>query len=289
MDRREFLKLSGLAASGSVLLPTATYAVAIEPTWIEIRRLTLPIAGLPHSLNGLRLLQLSDIHRSHQVSASYVAEAIDLAQTLAPELIVLTGDFITHNARFFREVAQALRPLAALAPTFAVPGNHDYDHWYTWSKPGLPDGAERLGEQLARVGITLLRNESCQVAPRRGGGTLRLIGLDDLWSGKFDPSVAFAALDADPDPRIVLCHNPDGYRAVQHERFELMLCGHTHGGQIALPLLGVPYAPVEDRRFVAGLAQAGEHLVYTNRGLGWNRRVRLGVRPEITLLELARA
>ncbi|MFN7964844.1 MAG: phosphodiesterase YaeI [Acidobacteriota bacterium] len=286
MNRREFMKLSSLALGGSVVVPTATYAVAIEPTWLEVRRLAVPIPRLPSGLDRLRVVQISDIHRSTQVGASYVANAIEEALALEPELVLLTGDFITHDPAMFADVAKLLAPLAQVAPAFAVPGNHDYDHWYSWAEPGMPEGGERLGEALARHNVELLRNEARVVSLRNGGGRLELVGLDDFWSAKFEPGAAFSRCSPDDLPRLVMAHNPDSYRSISHERFDLMLSGHTHGGQIQLPLIGVPYTTVQDSRFVAGLATADSHLVYTNRGLGWNRRIRLGVRPEITMIEL---
>ena len=283
------MKLSSLAMGGSVALPTAAYAVGIEPTWLEVRKLAIPIPTLPRSLDRLRVVQISDIHRSSQVSASYVAHAVEEALALKPELVVLTGDFITHDPAMFADVAQLLAPLAQVAPSYAVPGNHDYDHWYTWAEPGMPEGGERLGEALARHNIELLRNEARTVALRGAAGQLELVGIDDFWSAHFDPVKAFSRCSELALPRLVLSHNPDSYRSLNTQRFDLMLSGHTHGGQIQLPLIGVPYTTVQDSRFISGLNAADDHLVYTNRGLGWNRRIRLGVRPEITLIELLAA
>lgn len=290
MQRREFLKLGGLAIGGSVVIPTASYAIGIEPTWIELRRVPVSIRNLPAALNGLRVVQISDIHRSSQVSAEYVAEAVQRALLLEPELVILTGDFVTHDARLFADVAGLLAPLAAVAPTYAVPGNHDYDHWYTWAQPGLPDGGDRLGEALARHDIHLLRNQTVSTTLRGVPDAIELVGLDDLWSERFDAATAFTAAASRPgQARLVLCHNPDAYQKIEQHPFDLMLCGHTHGGQVQLPLVGVPYAPIKDLRFIAGLTAVGPHQVYTNRGLGWNRRIRLGVRPELTLLTLGPA
>jgi predicted MPP superfamily phosphohydrolase len=283
------MKLSSLAMGGSVALPTAAYAVGIEPTWLEVRKLAIPIPTLPRSLDRLRVVQISDIHRSSQVSAPYVAHAVEEALALRPELVVLTGDFITHDPAMFADVARLLAPLAQVAPSYAVPGNHDYDHWYTWAEPGMPEGGERLGEALARHNIELLRNEARTVSLRKAAGQLELVGIDDFWSARFDPAMAFSRCSELALPRLVLSHNPDSYRSLNTQRFDLMLSGHTHGGQIHLPLIGVPYTTVQDSRFVSGLNAADDHLVYTNRGLGWNRRIRLGVRPEITLIELLAA
>ena len=153
------------------------------------------------------------------------------------------------------------------------------------SRPGCRTAISCSGEEFARVGIELLVDRGRAVAPRGGAGELEVLGLDDFWRRQFDPAAAFRSLPGTGDAgrvRIVLGHNPDAYAAIQDQRFELALFGHTHGGQISLPLFGAPYVPCEDPRFVSGLVETGRHLVYTNRGLGYNRRVRFGVRPEIT-------
>jgi hypothetical protein len=126
---------------------------------------------------------------------------------------------------------------------------------------------------------------------RGGAGAVELVGLDDYWSPHFDQETAFAGAAERPPvgPRLVLCHNPDAFREIKRRPFDLMLAGHTHGGQVRLPLLGAPFTPVEDRRFIAGLVAAEKRLVYVSRGLGYNRRVRFGVRPEIALLTLTAA
>lgn len=287
-NRRRFLSQFSRAVSGTVLVSAVagTYAVALEPEWLEVRKVGVPIPGLDPAFKGLRILQISDIHRSSAVTGDFVRTAVDLALEQRPELIALTGDFITRDHQLFTSLARELAPLAAAAPTFAVPGNHDYDHFYPWERPRLISGGQQLGEALAGVGIHLLRNERTSVAPRTPEARLEVVGLDDFWSPNFDPVPAFSGASESAGLRIVLSHNPDSFRAIASQRFDLMLAGHTHGGQVRLPVLGAPVVPIEDRRFIAGLVAAEERLVYVNRGLGFNRRIRFGVRPEITLLEL---
>ncbi|MCU0230333.1 MAG: metallophosphoesterase [Acidobacteria bacterium] len=293
MQRRDFLKMAAAAVpAGLVTSSTAVYAVAVEPTWIQVWRHRLAIPRWPAGLSGLSVVQLSDIHRSDIVSGAFVREAVETVLGLRPELIVLTGDFISGDTDCFRLVAEELAPLAQVAPVFASMGNHDYDHWYRPVAPRLPHGDQLLGDQFARVGIELLVDRGRAVALRDGAGEIEVLGLDDFWRKRFDPAAAFRSLPGNDDagrPRLVLGHNPDAYAAIQDQRFELALFGHTHGGQISLPLLGVPYVPCEDPRFTAGLVDTGRHLVYTNRGLGYNRRVRFGVRPEITHFTLVPA
>jgi len=283
--------LFGGAVPAVLALPEAAiaYAVAVEPGWIELRRVRVPVRGLPPALEGFRIAQLSDLHRSEIVGAAHVRGAVARALAEQPELVAVTGDLVTGEARFFDDVAEDLAPLAAAAPSFAVPGNHDYDHWYPHARAGMPDGPQRLGDVLRAHGIEFLRNESRVLDVRGGAARIEIVGLDDFWSPNFDPARAFAGASREGLTRIVLNHNPDGFAVTRHERFDLMLCGHTHGGQVRIPLLGAPICPVEDRRFLQGLVAADDRLVYTNRGIGYNRRVRFGVRPEVTLLELVPA
>lgn len=289
MTRRDFLSLLGKSAPGAGLLAmgAGTYAVAVEPSWIEVRRVRIPVRGLPPALDGLRVLHLSDIHRSELVTGRYVREAVETALSLRPELVLLTGDFITARPEAFRQLADELKPLGAAAPAFAVPGNHDYIQFYPWLAPSLPRGGDQLRDALDRAGVEVLRNDRRLAQVRGGAGIVDLVGLDDYWSGRCDPERAFDGAPVNA-PRLVLCHNPDAFRRISRRPFDLMLSGHTHGGQVRLPLLGAPFAPVQDRRFLAGLVAAEGRLAYVNRGLGYNRRVRFGVRPEIALLELSR-
>lgn len=292
MKRRDFLSLFGkaLPAGAFAAAGAGTYSIALEPSWIETHVLDLPTRGLPRALDGLRVVQLSDIHRSDIVSAAFVREAVDLALSLEPELLLLTGDFITGDARAFDWLATELKDLGAAAPAFGVPGNHDTARYYPWALANLPDGGSRLVSALDHAGIDVLRNEHRRVALRRGAATIELVGLDDFWSPSFDDARAFDGLDATPSTtRLVMSHNPDSFRVLRRHAFDLMLCGHTHGGQVRIPLLGAPIVPVEDRRFIAGLVEAEDRRVYVNRGLGYNRRIRFNVRPEVTLLVLRSA
>ena len=291
MNRREFVSLLGRAAPAVAVTAAlgGGYAVGVEPEWLEVRRVRIPVKGLDPALEGLRLVQLSDIHRSAWVAREFIERAVKTAVELRPELILLTGDYITKDAGAFEPLGRELASLGAAAPMFATMGNHDYIHYYAWEKPALPRGAEFVAAMAAAAGGELLRNETRRVAVRSGAGAVDLVALDDFWAPTFDAKLPFGAGSSAGVPRIVLSHNPDSFRQVRGASFDLMLAGHTHGGQVSVPLIGPPLSPVEDRRFIAGLVAADGRLVYVNRGLGFNRRVRFGVRPEITLLELTRA
>jgi predicted MPP superfamily phosphohydrolase len=277
LSRRRFVQfaLAGLAGAGGV----GAYAWRIEPHWVEVVRRDLPIRGLPASLEGETLVQLSDIHVGRQVADDYLLGAFDLVNALEPALLAITGDFMTCHGD--EQIDHALRLLERLRPgrlgTVAVLGNHDYSRH-------RPDVADRLARRLDERGMIVLRNE------RRTLAGLTFVGADDLWRGRFDVRRALAGLEAD-EPAVVLCHNPDGADQPGWGRFQgWILAGHTHGGQVRPPFLSPPRLPVQNKRYVAGEVDLGDgRRLYINRALGHILQVRFNVRPEITAFRLTRA
>jgi predicted MPP superfamily phosphohydrolase len=257
------------------------YTLRIEPHWVSVIRRDMPVRGLPAALEGRTLAQVSDLHVGPQVESDYLASALRRVSSLQPDLVAVTGDFMSCDAA--EQVDEVARVLESLAPAplgrFAVLGNHDYGH--AWSNR---EAAERLAGRLAGLGIRLLRNEAADA------GGLRVVGLDDLWGPNFHPAAALPALGPD-EPAVVLCHNPDaadrpvwaGYRG-------WVLSGHTHGGQCKPPFLPPPLLPVTNRRYTAGAFDLGDgRTLYVNRGLGHLLRARFNARPEITLFRLVAA
>lgn len=192
-----------------------------------------------------------------------------------PDIIFLTGDYIS-SFRYFDEpgLRTLFRRLASTAPAFAVMGNHDEQGWST----------EYLQGMLTDAGVRVLHNRSEVVTVQ--GETLELIGIGDLWNTvEFDPWAAFADVRGGM-PSIVLAHNPDTKDAIEHENWDLMLSGHTHGGQVVLPFVKPTWAPVLDQRFIAGLYEWSGRQLYITKGVGNHSGVRLGCRPEVSILEL---
>lgn len=174
-----------------------------------------------------------------------------------------------------------LRRLSAAAPTFAVPGNHDGGSWAT-RREGHFDHrcVERLLEDAQ---AELLHNRSRRLDLPRG--RLSLAGVGEYWSHEVEPHRAMQG--ASPAlTTVILCHNPDAKELLRFHQWHLMLCGHTHGGQIMLPLEGPRDAPVADKRHVSGLNAFGARRIYTTRGVGNILGVRLNCRPEVTLLDV---
>ena len=276
ITRRRFL--TGLIAAPVL---AGLYTWRVEPTWVEFIRRDLPIANLPPALAGKTLVQLSDIHIGPQVDDDYVVGVFAEIATLNPDLVVHTGDLITYDGPKTLEQA---RVLTAVFPrgklgTFAILGNHDYGK--NWSEPAV---AQHVADLLSQAGCTVLRNQAAVVAG------LTIVGLDDLWGGRFSPHRVLPSL-VPGTPTLVLSHNPDtcdlpGWSAYQG----WILSGHTHGGQCKPPFLPPPLLPVRNRRYTAGeFALADGRKLYINRGVGHLLRVRFNIRPEVTVFTLTHA
>ena len=254
------------------------YMRFLEPGWLKLTTLRCALRG-----TRLRLLHLSDFHASAVVPKSHVERAIELGLSSRPDLICLTGDFITAASGFDPEwYAGALRRLSQQAPAYACMGNHDGGAWAV-GRGGF-DTTIQVASILRQAGITWLHNEVQTLEIR--GKRLRLVGLGDLWAQEFKPEEAFASAPSDGTPTLVLAHNPDSKDRLARQRWDLMLNGHTHGGQFSLPLIGTPFAPVLDQQFVAGLHTWRGRQIHITKGVGNLHGLRFNCRPEVSLLEL---
>lgn len=277
LSRRAFLRavrnvlgtltLSSLAGGG--------YLGWMEPRWLAVERVTITLPRLPRAFEGFTVAQLSDLHLGPVVAPEHVHAAIDLALGLRPDLIALTGDFVSdlrHGEA--GQLREALRRLQAPHGVFGVLGNHD---WWT--------DARVVAEAVTGAGVALLRNG--HFAVRRGGESLYLAGVDDFWEGHADLGRALAGIP-DGAAIVLLAHEPDyADRASRHMRIGLQLSGHSHGGQVRLPFIGPLALPPHGQRYPAGLYTLEEMQLYTNRGIGMVRpAVRFNCRPEVTLLTL---
>ena len=258
------------------------YAFGIEPNWLErtFHQVKLPCRNLS---SGVRILQLSDFHASSVVPFSLIENSVDMGLEAKPDVICLTGDFITDAAPFDEaQYARILRQLSGAAPVFASLGNHDGGSWAE-SVGGFADSSV-VRDLLRESGIALLHNRSEVVRVRNQ--SVRFAGVGDLWSRGVNGDLAFADVSPD-DPAILLAHNPDTKDLLAGQPWDLMLSGHTHGGQVVLPFVGERFVPVRDKRFIAGLKQWNGRQVYVTRGVGNVRGVRVNCRPEVTVLDLA--
>jgi len=245
----------------------------VEPRWLEVTTTRVPVAGLDPRLAGTRIAFLTDTHLGRYTTRERIARAVERALAAHPDLVVLGGDYVQGRRP---DVAAGTRPFAALhAPlgVYAVLGNHD--HWA---------GTARTRAGLRRAGVTLLENRHRIVT--RHGARLAIVGVADYWEGRPDPRAALRGVPADV-PRVLVTHNPDLVPRLDPAlRVDLVLAGHTHGGQVRLPLLGAPVLPAA-RRYAAGLVPGPPCPVYVSRGVGViTPPVRLLCRPEVTIIVL---
>ena len=281
MNRRAFIGTSAALVTGAGVVG---YTTLIEPHWLEIVTRELPIANLPPGLNGATLAHVSDIHACRYVDENYLTRSLDRLKLLSPDIVVLTGDFVTWEVdrSAAHVIAQVQRVMSHLPhgrlATVGILGNHDYGH--TWTDGAV---AERITSAVTATGMRVLRNE---VATVEG---LDIIGIDDLWSGRADTRRALEQRAS--SAAIALCHNPDGLDDLPWDGFSgWVLAGHTHGGQCKPPFLPPPMLPVQNKLYSSGeFSLAGNRKLYINRGIGYLKRVRFNVRPEVTVFEMARA
>ncbi len=277
LTRRRFLQWTGLAA-GTALAGCAVDALALEPHGYVVTRRSIPIRGGGDAWDGVRIAQITDLHIGKLSSLDDARDIVDRTNDLRPDIVVLTGDFVSRADAISRALVEVLRDLRA-ERKFAVLGNHDY-----WAD------ARTMIASLASAGIPLLTNRN-EILTRRAQ-PLCIAGVDDLWSYHPGPDAA-AALAGVPEtvPRILLCHNPDYAETLPAPlRVDLMLCGHTHGGQIQLPLLGPLILPITHKKYAEGLVAGPRCPVFISRGLGMvNLPVRFRCRPELPVLTLRRA
>jgi hypothetical protein len=280
LTRRRLLQLlGGLTLAGAAAF---TYSRLVEPRWVDVEQILLPIPRLPAALAGRRIAQLSDIHLCEFTGPERLDEAVQLVNRLAPDWLFLTGDYVGDDERYAEGLIDPLRRLNV--PVYAVYGNHDY-----WANIRVV----RTALENARVQV--LRNRAAPIAEG-----LWLAGVDDVWSGHPDLEMALREAPSNVTT-LLLAHEPDFFdRVVQRQApVAVQFSGHSHGGQVRLPLLqpGVdglysyaPLLPKFGRRYPIGLRQVGQQRVYTNRGLGvWPAPYRLNCRPEITVFELQSA
>ena len=275
LTRRQFL--TGLAAAPLVALSaTSAYARLIEPYNYHVSQTDIFIRDLPERFEGFRITQLTDIHHSRIVGLNEVRRVVDLAQKTKPDLFALTGDYTTSYRRYIEPCAEALRDLNAAEGVWAVLGNHDH---YT--------DRELTTRALERNHISVLNNANTIL--RRGPDAIQLSGIDDWsWAGA-DLARAFYALER-KRPTVLLSHQPSVLDLAESQQVSLILSGHTHGGQVQLPLLGAPARfATKDLKYARGLFRRGETQLYVSSGTGViGLPVRFGARPEIAVLQLRR-
>jgi predicted MPP superfamily phosphohydrolase len=264
------------------------YAWLAEPRWFSVTHRVLTIPGLPAALDGLRAVQLTDIHHGPWLSLAYVRQVVEASNALEPDLIFLTGDYVHRSKAYIRPVVEELARLQPKIATLAVLGNHDW-----WEDAAL---TRRMFQEAA---IPMLDNTRLVLTPERelapnARSGLALSGVDDLWWGRPNYHQALGGLPPTM-PRLLLSHNPDvaEERGLTQNglRVDFMICGHTHGGQICVPGWGTPMTPsLYGQKYAQGIVQGPVCPVFISRGIGVSMLpLRFGVAPEIAILELRTA
>jgi len=264
-------------------LAQLSYAVLVEPTWLEVNRLRL---SLPAASEGTRwkVVQLTDLHFHGKTPRAYMQHCVNTANAEQADVIALTGDYIHAGGRHIADIAEILGGLRARLGVFAVLGNHDHAIRASWG-PRMHRGLnERVAAALEGVGIRVLHNEL--VVLESGGERFQVSGVDDLWSRQCRPEEALA--DLDPScPHIMLAHHPLTIHLVDGKRCDLMLSGHTHGGQVHSQKYGSVTLSRKMKNYAAGLYEFGAQRLYVNKGVGYGWRIRYNRRPEIAVFEFA--
>jgi predicted MPP superfamily phosphohydrolase len=275
--RRRVLQVASHAA---VVAPAGVlgYGTFIQRIDFRVREVDVPLAGLPADLDGLRILQLSDIHRGPFLSDAELGRVVDAARELRPNLAVITGDLISSAGDPLDGCIAQLARLRADAGVFGCMGNHE-------KYANALDYTERAA---ARVGIPFLRGRAR--ALRFGSATLNLAGVD--YQAKQAPYLSGAErLMAPGAVNVLLSHNPDVFPVAARQGYNLLLAGHTHGGQVTVEILDESINPARFfTPYVYGAYRIGESSAYVTRGIGTiGLPARIGAPPEISVLRLRKA
>lgn len=291
----------------------------IEPNLINTKNIRLPIRRLPSGWNGAQIVQIGDLHLNEDVSDDFLKKLRNKIMDPQPDMIVFTGDFLCNSKpRDLDRLTKFLNSLSAPYGCYAIYGNHDYTKFVSvnakgeydviedtesavskglkrlFNKPIVVQGKStpraqqvpinaKLEAALKQTPFEVLHNRCIHIS--RKGSTLNLVGLGEHMLDKCLPDQAFIGWDSS-NPGIVLSHNPDSVPLLSRYPGNLILCGHTHGGQINLPLLWKKFILLENEELRKGLCQYGNKTVYVNRGLGGIVRFRWFSMPEVTRFTL---
>ncbi len=273
LTRRQFLKhllIGGAAAAATV------YPIFIERYMIQVNHYDIPVRNLPEAFNGFTIVHLSDLHYSSMMPAVAIRRVVEKVNQLEKDLIVNTGDNVyrRHSAGVVDEVWPLLCELNAPYGVYSVLGNHDHwadtDHSLYW--------LEKSGQNLRHRSIAIEKENS----------RVWLGGAGDLWEDMIGIDQAFSGAP-EAECKILLAHNPDTADRAFRTRIDLLLCGHTHGGQVNLPFIGPPVLPVNNKRYISGFIQSVRNDLFISRGVGTTAPIRINCYPEIAVLKLTRA
>ena len=271
------------AAFSACLIAAAVDAFLIEPNRLVLERVDIPIFNLPEPFDGYRIAILTDLHYPRWANSEFVQRAVALGNTFEPDLIVVPGDIcdkVRHRPAPIPNLTGLFDDARATDGIVGVLGNHD--HWFD---------AESIRQELAKsTPIRLIENTSFCV--ERAGELLAIGGVGDLWHGVVLPARAFEGVPPHV-PRVLLAHNPDLAEEMDEDvRVDIQLSGHTHGGQVRIPLprsLALRGVSRYGNRFRAGLVAGKHHRVYISRGVASASHLRFLCLPEVSAITLRRS
>ena len=245
-----------------------------DPGDFEVVKVKINIPRLPTLFQGYRIVHISDIHYGQWISADRLNGVIGLINHQEPDIVAITGDFVSYSGKNIEELIPALKGIRARDATVAVLGNHDY--WL---------GAEKVRSILSESKIIELNNDVYTV--NREGFALYIAGVDSTTLKKNQLDKVLQKLPPN-GPAILLVHEPDfADISAETKRFSLQLSGHSHGGQFVIPMHGTPFRGDGFKKYPLGRYQVEEMVQYTNRGLGTNAFwIRINCAPEITVIDL---
>jgi predicted MPP superfamily phosphohydrolase len=272
MTRRRFLTVTAGTLAVGVLGGVTGDALA-EARKIEIHPFDILLENLPCEFNGLRIALLTDLHHGYFISREYIAKAVRLTNSLQADLVFLTGDYIHDDPAYITPVMEELGNLQAPLGVFAVQGNRD-----------IRVNRMMVSQEMARTDIKELTNKGTWI--HRGNSRIWLCGIDDCTLGQPDETAALHGALHDTTV-LALTHNPHYADFLVDPRIRLLLCGHTHGGQINLPIIGRPFLPEGCEKYPCGLVQGIRSKVFISTGIGSIfPPLRFRCPPEIALLTL---
>ncbi len=255
----------------SNLSQVARYALA-EANTLTVEKINISLKRLPKRLENFRIVHLSDIHHSPFTSLEHITRAVKIANELKPDMFILTGDYVSHGNKYIAPVAEVLGMLKSEFGTFACLGNHD--HW---------TDAEQVTNHLQEANIKVLNNEGFRFQARNA--SFWLAGVDDYMAGQTDLPSALRGSFPD-EMKMLLAHNPKILYRAARAGVDLMLSGHTRGGQVKLRDDEKRILP-RRRKFASGLYRRRETQIYITRGIGTVvLPVRYGCPPEVSFIEL---
>lgn len=295
ISRSQFLTNVALAAT-AIPFGAMAYGIISGAHDYRVKRVAVKLPNLPKSFDGMRIAQLSDIHSGSFYNRTAVKGGVEMLMQEKPDMILFTGDLVNNESSEVKEYIDVFNKLRAPLGVYSITGNHDYGDYKNWStKEAKQQNFKDLMEAHKLLGFDLLMNENRTI--EQSGDRMSIIGIENWGAGRF---AKYGKMDKayvgteEAQVKILLSHDPSHWDAQVlpgYKDIDLMLSGHTHGFQFGVEIGGIKWSPVQYAyKQWAGLYKEGEQYLYVNRGFGFlGYPGRVGMPPEITILELQRA